>query len=40
MLLTGSGPASVAVHGNRALAKKLQDGVRRYHCGKAMVAFL
>lgn len=29
MLGTGSGPASVAVHGNRALEKKLQDGVRR-----------
>lgn len=29
MLRTGSGPVSVAVHGNRALAKKLQDGVRR-----------
>lgn len=29
MLQTGSGTASAAVHGNRALAKKLQDGVRK-----------
>jgi len=29
MLRTGSGPVSVAVHGNRALAEKLQDGVKR-----------